>query len=69
MVQATALKQATSKERVNHLKHDDELRLPAEDESLVKERVLQLEDESLRKSLLDEGIGHMFIGPSPISCS
>ena len=33
-------------------------------ESLVKERVLQLEDESLRKSFLDEGIGHMFFGPT-----
>ena len=32
MVQATVLKQATSKEQVNHLKYDDELRLPAEDE-------------------------------------
>jgi len=30
----------------------------------VKERVLQLEDESLRKSFLDEGIGHMFFGPT-----
>ena len=64
MVQATVLKQATSKEQVNHLKYDDKLRLPAEDESLVKERVLQLEDESLRKSFLDEGIGHMFFGPT-----
>ena len=37
MVQATVLKQATSKEQVNHLKYDDKLRLPAEDERQPRE--------------------------------